>query len=100
MKEIVECPDTEMEEKTKKLRQACFKANYKKRKLVIGGGGDINLQHPKPSAAASMSSASGVFNFSGGAQVDATAAADYYYEEDPEINSLLHCFSSSSSSST
>ncbi|CAH9092620.1 unnamed protein product [Cuscuta europaea] len=102
MKEIVECPDTEMEEKTKKLRQACFKANYKKRKLVIGGGGgETNLQHPNASAAASMSSASGVYNFSGGAAgVDATAAADYYYEEDPEINSLLHCFSSSSSSST
>lgn len=29
-----ERPDMELEEKTKRLRQACFKANYKKRKLT------------------------------------------------------------------
>ena len=29
-----EVPDLELEDKTKRLRQACFKANYKKRKLV------------------------------------------------------------------
>ncbi|KAF5206391.1 Rkd1 [Thalictrum thalictroides] len=29
-----EMPEVELEEKTKKLRQACFKANYKKRKLM------------------------------------------------------------------
>nr|DAD31269.1 TPA_asm: hypothetical protein HUJ06_010120 [Nelumbo nucifera] len=29
-----EMPDLQLEEKTKKLRQACFKANYKKRKLM------------------------------------------------------------------
>ncbi|GMJ14033.1 hypothetical protein HRI_005072500 [Hibiscus trionum] len=28
-------PDMELEDKTKRLRQACFKANYKKRKLVM-----------------------------------------------------------------
>ncbi|XP_043687819.1 protein RKD1-like [Telopea speciosissima] len=31
-----EMPDLQLEEKTKKLRQACFKANYKKRKLREG----------------------------------------------------------------
>ncbi|KAL7115066.1 hypothetical protein ACP275_04G161000 [Erythranthe tilingii] len=31
-----EIPDMEMENKTKRLRQACFKANYKKRKLQMG----------------------------------------------------------------
>lgn len=30
---IEEIPDLEMEDKTKRLRQACFKANYKKRRL-------------------------------------------------------------------
>lgn len=29
-----EVPDLKLEDKTKRLRQACFKANYKKRKLV------------------------------------------------------------------
>lgn len=29
-----EFPDVQLEDKTKRLRQACFKANYKKRKLV------------------------------------------------------------------
>lgn len=31
---IEERPDLEMEDTTKRLRQACFKANYKKRKLM------------------------------------------------------------------
>ncbi|KAK4766657.1 hypothetical protein SAY87_008299 [Trapa incisa] len=30
-------PDLDLEDKTKRLRQYCFKANYKKRKLVAGG---------------------------------------------------------------
>lgn len=29
-------PDLDLEDKTKRLRQACFKANYKKRKLMAG----------------------------------------------------------------
>ncbi|XP_031264011.1 protein RKD1-like [Pistacia vera] len=33
-KMMEELPDLQMEEKTKRLRQACFKANYKKRKLM------------------------------------------------------------------
>ena len=31
---LEEMPDMQLEHKTKRLRQACFKANYKKRKLV------------------------------------------------------------------
>ncbi|XP_016733219.2 protein RKD1 [Gossypium hirsutum] len=33
-KMLEEIPDMDLEDKTKRLRQACFKANYKKRKLV------------------------------------------------------------------
>ncbi|KAJ6418829.1 hypothetical protein OIU84_002080 [Salix udensis] len=33
---IEELPDVELTERTKKLRQACFKANYKKRRLSAG----------------------------------------------------------------
>ncbi|KAL3819410.1 hypothetical protein ACJIZ3_005315 [Penstemon smallii] len=29
-----ELPDLQLEDKTKRLRQACFKANYKRRKLM------------------------------------------------------------------
>ncbi|KAK8584166.1 hypothetical protein V6N12_068414 [Hibiscus sabdariffa] len=31
---VEEMPDLQLEDKTKRLRQACFKANYKKRKLM------------------------------------------------------------------
>jgi len=31
---VEEMPDLELEDKTRRLRQACFKANYKKRKLM------------------------------------------------------------------
>lgn len=34
MKMIEEVPDWEFGDKTKKLRQACFKANYKRRRLL------------------------------------------------------------------
>lgn len=34
-KMMEELPDLEMEEKTKRLRQVCFKLNYKKRKVVM-----------------------------------------------------------------
>ncbi|MCD7452363.1 hypothetical protein HAX54_016291 [Datura stramonium] len=33
-KKMEEIPDMELQEKTKRLRQACFKANYKRRKLM------------------------------------------------------------------
>ncbi|XP_060203021.1 protein RKD2-like [Lycium barbarum] len=33
-KKMEEIPDMELEEKTKRLRQACFKANYKRRRLM------------------------------------------------------------------
>ncbi|XVF09061.1 hypothetical protein REPUB_Repub07fG0058700 [Reevesia pubescens] len=34
-KMLEEMPDLQLEDKTKRLRQACFKANYKKRKLLM-----------------------------------------------------------------
>lgn len=33
-KMMEEFPDIQLEDKTRRLRQACFKANYKKRKLM------------------------------------------------------------------
>lgn len=38
-KVMEDLPDMQLENKTKRLRQACFKANYKKRKI-------ISMNHP------------------------------------------------------
>lgn len=37
MKMVEEMPDLQLDDTTKRLRQACFKANYKKRKLMVMG---------------------------------------------------------------
>ncbi|XP_019199919.1 PREDICTED: protein RKD1-like [Ipomoea nil] len=63
-KEIEESPDMEMEDTTKKLRQACFKANYKKRKLTVAAAG----MPSSPSSAAAISAG-------------ATATLDYDEED-------------------
>lgn len=44
MKMVEEMPDLELEENTKRLRQACFKANYKKRRLMV-----MRLMEPQSS---------------------------------------------------
>ncbi|KAL7222636.1 hypothetical protein ACSBR1_024352 [Camellia fascicularis] len=74
-----EVPDMQLEDKIKRLRQACFKASYKKRKLM----GTVNSY-------SSSSSSSSIRTF-----------VDYYgtwenEEEEEEIRSLLSdCFSCS-----
>lgn len=35
-------PYVQLDEKTKRLRQACFKANYKKRRLLALQGGEAS----------------------------------------------------------
>ncbi|KAK7265798.1 hypothetical protein RJT34_33421 [Clitoria ternatea] len=60
---LEEMPDIELEDHTKRLRQACFKANYKKRKLI------------EQMEAAHCSSLSGEYS--------------YGYEEAQDIKSLL-----------
>ena len=42
---LEEMPDLQLEDNTKRLRQACFKANYKKRKLM-----GMNLMQPQSSS--------------------------------------------------
>ena len=42
-----EMPGTELAERTKRLRQACFKANYKKRRLIIGPSSHGNISPPR-----------------------------------------------------
>ncbi|KAL3528388.1 hypothetical protein ACH5RR_007710 [Cinchona calisaya] len=76
-KMLEEVPDLQLEDKTKRLRQACFKANYKKRKLMNMGMLEFQ-SHPQPY----------------GVLINNNADDDE--QEDQEINTLLSdCFSSS-----
>ncbi|KAK9278452.1 hypothetical protein L1049_028017 [Liquidambar formosana] len=67
-----EMPDVQLEDKTKRLRQACFKANYKKRKLM-----GMNV-------VASLSSSS-----RNRASMDASINHGTLVEEEEEMKSLL-----------
>ncbi|XP_024170057.1 protein RKD1 [Rosa chinensis] len=57
-----EAPDMQLEDNTKRLRQACFKANYKKRKISFLQSplpSSSSLQSPLPSSSSSISLVSG-----------------------------------------
>ncbi|KAK4394491.1 protein RKD1 [Sesamum angolense] len=56
-----EIPDLQLEDKTKRLRQACFKANYKKRKLM----GMINDSSSRSAASTSYNSSAAVMSTDG-----------------------------------
>ncbi|KAH0762782.1 hypothetical protein KY290_018855 [Solanum tuberosum] len=79
-KKMEEIPDMELEEKTKRLRQACFKANYKRRRLMC-----------MPELQASFGSYCTTTTPSAD---DNVANGDQDEEDDEEIKSLLaDCFS-------
>ncbi|KAL9665721.1 hypothetical protein QQ045_000041 [Rhodiola kirilowii] len=94
-----ELPDMQLEDKTKKLRQACFKANYKKRKMMTVNGGGTG------SNGGGGSSAQWNYSFRGDDSGSCTASSysgmKYVDEEDDdEMRSLLSdCFSSTDNSS-
>lgn len=80
-KMLEEIPDLQLEDNTKRLRQACFKANYKKRKLM----GMVESQSPF-GANPEINEAGAAPDF--GSRVDDN-------EQEEEINTLLSdCFSS------
>ncbi|KAJ0048701.1 hypothetical protein Pint_16117 [Pistacia integerrima] len=81
-KMMEELPDLQMEEKTKRLRQACFKANYKKRKLMGMG---------------MMDSMQGSSSGSSRAVLEGSFAYEIDDEEDEVLRAL---FSDSSSNNT
>ncbi|XAR50044.1 hypothetical protein NMG60_11004261 [Bertholletia excelsa] len=82
-KMMEEVPDMQMEDKTKRLRQACFKANYKKRKLMC-----MMDSHSSPPTNATRRDAN---------KPDFVIGHDEVDDEDDEMKSLLFpdCFSSS-----
>ncbi|CAI9757543.1 unnamed protein product [Fraxinus pennsylvanica] len=93
MKLMEEVPDLQLEDKTKRLRQACFKVNYKKRKLMAG----------MPSMMSeSKSAGSSCYNPAASVEMNALDCGgsrdeEEYDDDDEEMKSLLsYCFSSSS----
>ncbi|KAM7471413.1 hypothetical protein LguiA_009596 [Lonicera macranthoides] len=73
-------PDMRLEDKTKRLRQACFKANYKKRKIMK------MMMLPAPNSHSSAFSTSCGYNSNGSVEFDCEAR-DGDFEE--EMKSLL-----------
>ncbi|BFG32781.1 hypothetical protein CerSpe_190550 [Prunus speciosa] len=79
---LEEVPDMQLEDNTKRLRQACFKANYKKRKIM-----ELN----------NMDQSQSSFICSNNEIHEYASTMDDDHEEDEEIKSLLSdSFSSSS----
>ncbi|KAL0355762.1 UNVERIFIED_CONTAM: protein RKD1 [Sesamum radiatum] len=83
-----EIPDLQLEDKTKRLRQACFKANYKKRKLM----GMIDDSSSRSAASTSYNSSAAVMTTGDGNTVN------FCGDEDDELKYFLSdCFSCNSS---
>ncbi|CAI9753856.1 unnamed protein product [Fraxinus pennsylvanica] len=85
-------PDMQLEDKTKRLRQACFKVNYKKRKLLAG----MSSMMPESKSAGSSDNPAASVEMN---VLDCGGCRDEDDDDDGEIKSLLsNCFSSSSDS--
>ncbi|KAL7098787.1 hypothetical protein ACP275_09G040600 [Erythranthe tilingii] len=96
-----EIPDMQLEDKTKRLRQSFFKANYKKRKLMgMVSTNDSNARRCR----LKYSSSSKEDNRSGGVKTSDGCGGDFdfsyndnYDEDDEFMYFFSDCFSSSSS---
>lgn len=92
-----EAPDAQLEDKTKRLRQACFKANYKKRKLMAGS--NTNVMASRSSTTYNYSSSTASSNNPPSMDA-AVVAADFGTrhgeEEEEELKTLYIDYYSSS----
>ncbi|KAK0587831.1 hypothetical protein LWI29_029582 [Acer saccharum] len=89
MKMIEEIPDMEMEDKTKRLRQACFKFNYKKRKFM--GVNNMLMDAPQSSTiTTTCSSSSGSNSTSSYAATIANNVNETPVVEDGDMKSLCY----------
>ncbi|TXG50840.1 hypothetical protein EZV62_023364 [Acer yangbiense] len=89
MKMIEEIPDMEMEDKTKRLRQACFKFNYKKRKFM--GFNNMLMDAPQSSTiTTTCSSSSGSNSTSSYAATIANNVNENPVVEDGDMKSLCY----------
>lgn len=93
---VEEAPDVQLDDTTKRLRQACFKANYKKRKLRTM---DSDYDHHHQSGLNNKKYCEISMRYSSSSQHncdDQTHDLEEDHEEDEEIKSLLSdSFSSS-----
>ncbi|KAL2492974.1 Protein RKD1 [Abeliophyllum distichum] len=87
-----EIPDLQLEDKTKRLRQACFKVNYKKRKVMAG----MSSMSESKSAGSSGNNPAASFDMINA--IDCSGSRDEDDDDDDgEMKSLLpYCFSSCS----
>ncbi|KAL7139243.1 hypothetical protein ABFS83_09G037900 [Erythranthe nasuta] len=93
-----EIPDMQLEDKTKRLRQSFFKANYKKRKLM--GMVSTNDSNARRCRVKYSSSSKEDHNRSGGVKSSDGCGGDFdfnYDEDDEFMYFFSDCFSSSSS---
>ncbi|KAJ9568356.1 hypothetical protein OSB04_004322 [Centaurea solstitialis] len=91
-KKMEEVPDLQLEDNTKRLRQACFKANYKKRKTT---GLPLSAKSSRLTTYRQSSSSCSTTSIDHGGYDQETVEND---EEQEEIKSILYldCFPSSS----
>ncbi|KAJ9567310.1 hypothetical protein OSB04_003276 [Centaurea solstitialis] len=85
-KKMEEIPDLQLEHNTKRLRQACFKANYKRRRTMASSSSTLISITAQPQSMSSCSSSNGSFN-----PVGYGIIGDDYgdYEEEEEMKSIL-----------
>ncbi|XP_038687552.1 protein RKD1-like [Tripterygium wilfordii] len=82
-KMLEEMPDLQLEDKTKRLRQACFKANYKKRRLL---GFNTNMDSSSSSSSSNTGGHDACLNVTRANDSNDQTAEN---EVDEEIKSLL-----------
>lgn len=91
-----EAPDAQLEDKTKRLRQACFKANYKKRKLMAGSNTNVMASSTTYNYSSSTASSNNPPSMDAAAAVSADFGTRHGEEEEEEMKTLYIDYYSSS----
>uniref|UniRef100_A0A7N0ZW49 RWP-RK domain-containing protein n=1 Tax=Kalanchoe fedtschenkoi TaxID=63787 RepID=A0A7N0ZW49_KALFE len=87
MKMMEVMPDVQLEAQTKRLRQACFKANYKKRRLMIMNGLTNSAGSASSSSQGRYSTSSSSVNHV--SSMSRTEAIEQDFKDSEELKSLL-----------
>ncbi|XP_058180155.1 protein RKD2-like [Rhododendron vialii] len=85
-----EAPDAQLEDKTKRLRQACFKANYKKRKLMAGSNTNVMASSTTYNYSSSTASSNNPLSMDAAAAVAADFGTRHGEEEEEEEMKTLY----------
>ncbi|KAL7600591.1 hypothetical protein Lser_V15G21559 [Lactuca serriola] len=91
-KKMEEIPDLQLEDNTKRLRQACFKANYKKRKTIGNNSStSITTYRQSPSSCSSTCVDNGGYE-----AIEGGYGGDFAEQEEMKLLLYTGCFPSSS----